>query len=91
MNLTNKAAWIIRREHQPETDLEEALLEKIEHMESRIEELEADLDREKQRYADMDDDWDARFEEMKFDLKAQISELEAEVEALRESLDDKKY
>ena len=88
MNLINQSAWGIGREHQIETDLEQALLEKIKHMEVEIEKFEEDLDREKQGYGDMDDDWATRFDEMKSVLNAEISELEARIEELEGDLND---
>lgn len=86
MNLINQSAWGIGREHQIETDLEQALLEKIEHMEVEIEELKEDLDKEKESHSNADDDWATRFSEMKEELQARIIELEGEVEDLNDSL-----
>jgi len=79
MNI-NGGAWHIRKTHQIETELEEDLLCKIEHMENQLEELQEDLDREKQRYYDMDDDWATRFSEMKEELQARITELEDDLD-----------
>ena len=40
MDLINQESWYIRKKNPVLTDLEEALLDKIEHMEAKIEELE---------------------------------------------------
>ncbi len=88
MNLINQSAWGIGREHQIETKLEQALLEKIEHMEAEIEELKEDLDKEKENHKNTDGEWYNKFDEMKSELNEEISGLEARIEELEGDLND---
>ena len=76
-NLINDGAWCIRNTHQIETELEEALLEKIEHMEVRIEEWSKDYNELRDRFDSFEKDSDKYQDE----LRARIEELESSLDS----------
>jgi len=87
MDLTNQGAWYIRKMYNPETELELDLLDKIEDMESKIEELEEDLKDEKDAHNETDKNWEDRMGDVMKEHDSDIKELEARIEELELSLD----